>query len=45
MSENESASSPKPTLAMLGATGDLGGGLARRWAAAGYPHCHRLALA
>ncbi|MYB19010.1 MAG: NADPH-dependent F420 reductase [Holophagales bacterium] len=36
MPENESTSSSLPTLAMLGATGDLGGGLARRWAAAGY---------
>ncbi len=36
MPENESTTSSLPTLAMLGATGDLGGGLARRWAAAGY---------
>ncbi|MCY3971686.1 MAG: NADPH-dependent F420 reductase [Acidobacteria bacterium] len=36
MSNDESTSSFLPTLAMLGATGDLGGGLARRWAAAGY---------
>ena len=34
---NPSATASLPTLAMLGATGDLGGGLARRWAAAGYP--------
>jgi len=27
----------KPTLAILGGTGDLGTGLARRWAKAGYP--------
>jgi len=27
----------KPTLAILGGSGDLGGGLARRWAKAGYP--------
>jgi NADPH-dependent F420 reductase len=27
----------KPTLAVIGGTGDLGSGLARRWAAAGYP--------
>ena len=27
---------PKPTLAVLGGTGDLGTGLARRWAKAGY---------
>lgn len=27
----------KPTLAILGGTGDLGGGLAWRWARAGYP--------
>ena len=26
-----------PKLAVIGGTGDLGGGLARRWAAAGYP--------
>jgi NADPH-dependent F420 reductase len=26
-----------PALAVIGGTGDLGGGLARRWAAAGYP--------
>ncbi len=36
MPDSESTSSRLPTLAMLGATGDLGGGLARRWAAAGY---------
>ncbi len=36
MPETESTGS-LPTLAMLGATGDLGGGLARRWAAVGYP--------
>jgi NADPH-dependent F420 reductase len=29
--------SAKPTLAIVGGTGALGGGLARRWAAAGYP--------
>ncbi len=29
-------SDPKPTLAILGGTGDLGTGLARRWAKAGY---------
>lgn len=27
----------KPTLAVIGGTGDLGSGLARRWATAGYP--------
>ncbi len=27
----------KPALAVIGGTGDLGSGLARRWAAAGYP--------
>ena len=27
----------KPTLAIIGGTGDLGTGLARRWAKAGYP--------
>ncbi len=37
MSDNQPGSGALPTLAMLGATGDLGGGLARRWAAAGYP--------
>lgn len=37
MSINTTAAPRLPTLAMLGATGDLGGGLARRWAAAGYP--------
>ncbi len=36
MPDNESTNPSLPTLAMLGATGDLGGGLARRWAAAGY---------
>ncbi|MGE3296234.1 MAG: NADPH-dependent F420 reductase [Porticoccaceae bacterium] len=30
-------SDPKPTLAILGGSGDLGGGLAFRWARAGYP--------
>jgi hypothetical protein len=30
-------SDPKPTLAVIGGTGDLGTGLARRWAKAGYP--------
>lgn len=30
-------SETKPTLAILGGTGDLGTGLARRWAKAGYP--------
>ncbi|MEZ5856728.1 MAG: NADPH-dependent F420 reductase [Hyphomicrobiaceae bacterium] len=30
-------SDPKPTLAIIGGTGDLGTGLARRWAKAGYP--------
>lgn len=30
-------SEQKPTLAILGGTGDLGTGLARRWAKAGYP--------
>ena len=29
-------SNEKPTIAVLGGTGDLGGGLARRWAKAGY---------
>ncbi len=29
--------SPLPTLAIVGGTGALGGGLARRWAAKGYP--------
>ena len=29
-------SNDKPTIAVLGGTGDLGGGLARRWAKAGY---------
>ncbi len=29
--------SPLPTLAIVGGTGALGGGLARRWAARGYP--------
>ncbi len=29
-------SDAKPTIAVLGGTGDLGGGLARRWAKAGY---------
>ena len=28
---------PLPTLAIVGGTGALGGGLARRWAAKGYP--------
>ncbi len=28
---------PLPTLAIVGGTGELGGGLARRWAAKGYP--------
>ncbi len=37
MSLEQPAAHSLPTLAMLGATGDLGGGLARRWAAAGYP--------
>ena len=37
MSTSKTAVPHLPTLAMLGATGDLGGGLARRWAAAGYP--------
>ena len=37
MSDDQPVSNSLPTLAMLGATGDLGGGLARRWAAAGYP--------
>ena len=37
MSDNQPGTNSLPTLAMLGATGDLGGGLARRWAAAGYP--------
>ena len=36
MSDNQPGTNSLPTLAMLGATGDLGGGLARRWAAAGY---------
>src|SRR5690242_12445361 len=27
----------RPTIAIIGGTGDLGSGLARRWAAAGYP--------
>jgi predicted dinucleotide-binding enzyme len=27
----------KPTIAVIGGTGDLGSGLARLWAAAGYP--------
>ena len=36
MSDNQPGRGALPTLAMLGATGDLGGGLARRWAAAGY---------
>ena len=36
MSHHDADTSNLPTLAMLGATGDLGGGLARRWAAAGY---------
>src|SRR3546814_11814233 len=27
----------RPTVAVLGGTGDLGSGLARRWARAGYP--------
>src|SRR5215217_908906 len=27
----------KPTIAIIGGTGDLGSGLARLWAAAGYP--------
>ena len=30
-------SDSKPTLAILGGSGDLGGGLAFRWARAGYP--------
>jgi NADPH-dependent F420 reductase len=30
-------SDPKPTIAVIGGTGDLGTGLARRWARAGYP--------
>lgn len=30
-------SDPKPTLAILGGSGDLGGGLAFRWARTGYP--------
>jgi 8-hydroxy-5-deazaflavin:NADPH oxidoreductase len=29
--------SEKPTIAILGGTGDLGSGLAKRWSAAGYP--------
>jgi 8-hydroxy-5-deazaflavin:NADPH oxidoreductase len=29
--------SPKPTVAILGGTGDLGSGLAKHWLAAGYP--------
>ena len=28
---------PRPTIAIIGGTGDLGFGLAGRWAAAGYP--------
>ena len=27
----------RPRIAIIGGTGDLGGGLARRWAKAGYP--------
>ena len=27
----------KPTIAIIGGTGDLGSGLARQWAAAGFP--------
>ena len=29
--------STKPVIAILGGTGDLGSGLAKRWIAAGYP--------
>ncbi len=37
MTDQRDNDSAKPLLAMLGATGDLGGGLARRWAGGGYP--------